>query len=57
VDGVQWACVLELGGEKRVAGGAVGEVVGGAGAFYRAGGDGVEAVGRELGRRLLMAPF
>jgi hypothetical protein len=31
-------------GRKRVAGGAVGEVAGGAGAFYRAGGEGAEAV-------------
>jgi hypothetical protein len=51
VDGGRWACVLKLGGEKRVAGGAGGEVAGGVGAFYRAGGEGAEAVGRELGRR------
>jgi hypothetical protein len=61
VDGGQWARVLELGGEKRVAGRAVGEVVGGAGAFYMAGGVGAEAVGeaisRELGQWLLMALF
>jgi hypothetical protein len=35
-------------GEKRVAGGAVGEVAGGAGVFYSAGGEGAEAVGRRL---------
>jgi hypothetical protein len=45
VDGGRWARVLEPGGEKRVAGGVVGEVAGGAGAFYRAGGDGAEAFG------------
>jgi hypothetical protein len=44
-DGGRWARVLELGREKRVSGGAVGEVAGGVGAFYRAGGEGAEAVG------------
>jgi hypothetical protein len=53
----RWACVLELEGEKRVVGGSLGEVARGSGAFYRAGGEGAEAVGRELGRRLLMVPF
>jgi hypothetical protein len=37
-DGGRWTRVLEPGGVKRVAGGAVGEVAGGVGAFYRAGG-------------------
>jgi hypothetical protein len=44
-DGGRWARAMEPGGEKRVAEGAVGEVDGGAGAFYRAGGEGAEAVG------------
>jgi hypothetical protein len=52
-----WARVLEPGGEKRVAGGAMGEVAGGVGAFYRARGEGAEAVRRELGWQPLMAPF
>jgi hypothetical protein len=43
-DGGRWACVLEPGGEKRVAGGAMSDVAGGVGAFYMAGGEGVEAV-------------
>jgi hypothetical protein len=60
-EGGRWACVLELGGEKSVAGGAVGEVAGGADAFYRVGGEGAEAVGEAVSRELirwpLMAPF
>jgi hypothetical protein len=39
-DGGRWAHVLEPGGEKRVVGGAMGEVTGGAGAFYRVSGEG-----------------
>jgi hypothetical protein len=44
--GLTRACAraLEPGREKRVAGGAVGEVAAGAGAFYMAGGEGAEAV-------------
>jgi hypothetical protein len=61
VVGGRWARVLESGGEKRVAGGAMGEVAGGVGAFDRVGGEGAEAVreavGRELGWRPLMASF
>jgi hypothetical protein len=45
VDGGRRACAMEPGGEKRVAEGAVGEVAGGAGAFYRAGDEGAEVVG------------
>jgi hypothetical protein len=56
VDGGRWARVLELGGEKRVAGGAVGEVAGVPVPFI--GPEAVrEVVDRELGRRPLMAPF
>jgi hypothetical protein len=44
-NGGRWARALEQGREKRVAGEVVGEVAGGAGAFYRAGGEGAEAVG------------
>jgi hypothetical protein len=43
-DGGWWAHVLEPGGEKRVAGGAVGDVAGGANACYWAGGEGAEVV-------------
>jgi hypothetical protein len=45
VDCGQGARALEPGREKRVVRGAVGELAGGAGAFYRVGGEGVEAVG------------
>jgi hypothetical protein len=43
-DGGRWACAMEPEGEKRVVEGAVGEVAAGAGAFYRARGEGAEAV-------------
>jgi hypothetical protein len=47
VDSGRWTHALEPGGEKRVAGGAVGELAGGASAFYRTGGKGAEAVGEK----------
>jgi hypothetical protein len=45
---VVWHVFWSWEGEKRVAGGAVGEVAGGASVFYSAGGEGAEAVGRRL---------